>query len=233
MTTLCFSSFTFSYLNRARVLFSSLRRHHPDWVLSALITDRPPPGFAFSAATEPFDEIVWAEDLPIENFEPWLFQHTVVEACTAVKGPFLRAACDRGYDAVVYLDPDIAVFGSLTPLLSQLDRYEILLTPHLIAPESTGPAIRDNEIGALKTGIYNLGFVAIRPSGDGLKFASWWEERLLSFCYDEIPRGLFTDQRWCDLRSGVLRKRRNRARPGLQRRKLESQYPPGDDHEGR
>ena len=233
MTTLCFSSFTFSYLNRARVLFSSLRRHHPDWVLSALITDRPPPGFAFSAATEPFDEIVWAEDLPIENFEPWLFQHTVVEACTAVKGPFLRAACDRGYDAVVYLDPDIAVFGSLTPLLSQLDRYEILLTPHLIAPESTGPAIRDNEIGALKTGIYNLGFVAIRPSGDGLKFASWWEERLLSFCYDRNSTWPVYRPALVRSRSGVLRKRRNRARPGLQRRKLESQYPPGDDHEGR
>lgn len=199
MKTLCFSSFTFSYLNRARVLFTSLRHHQPDWVLSALITDRPPPGFAFSPASEPFDEVVWAEDLPIENFDKWLFQHTVVEACTAVKGFYLRAACEHDYDAIVYLDPDIAVFGSLDPVLSELDNSDILLTPHLIAPESAALAIVDNEIGALKTGTFNLGFVAIRPNGDGLKFARWWEERLRSFCFDEIPRGLFTDQRWCDL----------------------------------
>ena len=46
MTVLCFSSFTFSYLDRARVLFHSLRKHHPDWELVALITDAPPPALA-------------------------------------------------------------------------------------------------------------------------------------------------------------------------------------------
>ncbi len=28
--------------------------------------------------------------------------------------------------------------------------------------------------------------------------AQWWNDRLLSFCYDDIPNGLFVDQRWCD-----------------------------------
>ena len=37
MKVLCYSSFTFSYLNRARVLYSTLRRFHPDWELVALI----------------------------------------------------------------------------------------------------------------------------------------------------------------------------------------------------
>ena len=44
MKVLCYSSFAFSYLNRARVLYSTLRRFHPDWELVALITDEPPPG---------------------------------------------------------------------------------------------------------------------------------------------------------------------------------------------
>ncbi len=47
---LCYSSFTFSYLNRARVLFQTLRRFHPDWELVALVTDRPPAGFLFDPA---------------------------------------------------------------------------------------------------------------------------------------------------------------------------------------
>ena len=63
MKVLCFSSFTFSYLNRARVLFASLRRFHPDWELVALITDEPPPGFVFDPAQEPFDRVVYAEEL--------------------------------------------------------------------------------------------------------------------------------------------------------------------------
>ena len=50
MKVLCYSSFTFSYLNRARVLFQTLRRFHPEWELVALMTDRPPHGFFFNIA---------------------------------------------------------------------------------------------------------------------------------------------------------------------------------------
>ena len=46
MKVTCFSSFTFAYLNRARVLYSTLRKFHPDWNLVALITDEPPPEVA-------------------------------------------------------------------------------------------------------------------------------------------------------------------------------------------
>ncbi len=55
MKVTCFSSFTFSYLNRARVLFASLQRFHPEWDLVALITDEPPPGFTLRLRDEPFD----------------------------------------------------------------------------------------------------------------------------------------------------------------------------------
>ena len=79
MKVLCYSSFTFSYLNRARVLFSTLRRFHPDWELVALITDEPPPGFAFDPAREPFDRVVWAQDLGSEDFRSWLFRHDVLD----------------------------------------------------------------------------------------------------------------------------------------------------------
>jgi len=113
---LCYSSFTFSYLNRARVLFQTLRARHPDWELVALITDEPPRGFAFDPAAEPFDRVVFAQELGIPGFRGWLFKHDVIEVCTAVKGPFLRHALSSGADAVIYLDPDTALFESLEPL---------------------------------------------------------------------------------------------------------------------
>jgi hypothetical protein len=198
MKVLAFSSFTFSYLNRARVLFQTLRRFHPDWELVALITDEPPPGFTFDPASEPFDRVVWASELGIPEFRSWLFKHDIVEVCTAVKGPFLHQACASGADVAIYLDPDTALLGSLEPLERWLEDHDILLTPHLIDPNDDPVAILDNDISTLRTGIYNLGFVAIRTSGEGARFAKWWNDRLLAYCYDDIPSGLFVDQRWCD-----------------------------------
>lgn len=198
MKVLCYSSFTFSYLNRARVLFESVRRFHPDWELVALITDAPPPGFDFDPENEPFDRVVYAQDLGVPNFPGWLFGHDVVEICTAVKGPFIHQACASGADAVVYLDPDTCLFESLSPLEAWLEDHEILLTPHLIDPNTDPLAIQDNDISASRTGIFNLGFVAIRTTGEGARFAKWWNDRLLDYCIDDIPNGLFVDQRWCD-----------------------------------
>lgn len=197
MKVLCYSSFTFGYLNRARVLFQSVKRYHPDWHCVGLITDEMPPGFEWRSQ-EPIDEIVYASDLPIPDFRKWLFKHDIVEACTAVKGPYALHAVSLGYDAVVYLDPDTCLFSPLTAVLLALESADIALTPHQLVPDSTRQAIIDNELTSLKTGIYNLGFLAIRTTGEGRRMAQWWNDRLLSFCYDDVSKGLFVDQRWCD-----------------------------------
>jgi hypothetical protein len=198
MRVLCFSSFTFSYLNRARVLFSTLRKHHPDWYLVALITDRPPVGVRLDLGKELFDQVVYADQLEIPGFQPWLFKHDVVEACTAVKGPFVAAACESEAEAVIYLDPDTALFGNLDPVVEILEEWDIVLTPHLLQPEADEMAVIDNEMSALRAGIYNLGFLAIRTKGDGARFADWWSRRLLDHCYEDFANGVFVDQRWCD-----------------------------------
>jgi len=199
MKVLCFSSFTYSYLNRARVLAKSVKRFHPDWTFVALVTDRPPEGFSLNLADEYFDEIILEEDLNLPNIKTWLFKHDIVEVCTAVKGPFLERACELGYDVIMYLDPDTCLFNDLDPIITLLEKNAIVLTPHLLNPEDTMMAVMDNEIGPLWAGIYNLGFVAIRSDGEGKRFAKWWSERLQSFCYDDVKRGLFVDQKWCDL----------------------------------
>jgi hypothetical protein len=199
MTVHCFTSISFSYLSKARVLAWSVKQQHPDWRMILCISDLPPPGFQFSVeAEEFFDEVIWAVDLPIDAIHGWLFKHDVVEVCTAVKGPVLRDLLERGAEKVVYLDPDIAVLGSLAPLENWLDEASILLTPHQLEPDDDVEAIIDNEICSLVHGIYNLGFVAVRNDKSGRAFAEWWDKRLRSFCYDDKPRGLFVDQKWCD-----------------------------------
>jgi hypothetical protein len=193
-----FTSITKYYLPKARVLAKSVKRFHPDWTFVLLYSDDLPVGFDLKQ--EPFDEVLTIEQLGLPDFKAWAFGHTIVELCTAVKGTAAELLAQRtDVDKIMYIDPDIKVFNSLSPLESLLDQHDILLTPHLLDAEQDIQAIQDNEISALKHGIYNLGFFAAKASGQGFDFIHWWAERLRLFCRDDIPGGLFTDQRWCDL----------------------------------
>ncbi|TCZ60916.1 hypothetical protein [Roseicella aquatilis] len=195
----CFTSASFAYLDRVRVLAETLRRHHPDWKLWFCLVDEEPPGFAFDPAEEQIDGVVRISELDLPPLKPWMFKHDVVELCTAVKGAMLCRLLDGGADKVVYLDPDIAVFGSMADMIGRLDQHDVVLTPHQVEPDDDVQAIHDNEIGSLKWGIYNLGFLAVAGTANGRRFARWWRDRLFEHCYDEVPEGLFTDQKWCDL----------------------------------
>lgn len=212
---LCFTSINFAYLPKARVLAESLKRHHPDWHFVLAMTDLPMAETGFSVDEEDFDEILWTTEYLNELGPSWFFSHDVVEVCTAVKGPLLRDFCDRDFDHIVYLDPDTVVFSSLNTLLDELHRNDILLTPHQLTPECNEIAIIDNEICALNHGVYNLGFVAINAKDNGVLFADWWAARLRKYCVDEKERGIFVDQKWCDLVPALFEKVKVLRDPGF------------------
>ncbi len=193
-----YTSITQNYLPKARVLAYSLKKFHPDWEFILLYADTLPKDFDLS--NEPFDEILFIEELNINNLESWIFKHSIVELCTAIKGAAAEfLATKHNISKIIYLDPDIKIFNSLKDIELLLDTYDILLTPHILDMEEDKISIIDNEISALKHGIYNLGFFAAKTSEQGLKFIKWWSNRLKDFCFDDIPNGLFTDQKWCDL----------------------------------
>lgn len=195
---LVYTSVNNSYIPKARVLAKSVKKFHPDWHFVLLLSDTLP--LNFDLEKEPFDEVLKIDQLNLPNFKSWVFSHAIVELCTAVKGPAAEFLAQRhDVKKIMYLDPDIKVFNSLTCLDEMLDESDILLTPHLLNMETHVDAIMDNEISALKHGVYNLGFFAAKTSAQGLEFIKWWSSRLYSFCRDDIPNGLFTDQRWCDL----------------------------------
>jgi hypothetical protein len=208
---ICFTSFTLTYLPRARLLAETLHAAHPDWPLVALLVDRPPPGFVPGDAFSDFAQVVSVEDLALRNGKSWLFRHDLVEACTAVKGAMLCRLLAEGAAGVVYFDPDIALFHPLADLPARLEQASILLTPHQIAPNEERGAIADNEGAALRYGVFNLGFLAVRNDAAGRAFAGWWAARLAEACFDAPEDGLFTDQKYCDLvpalfdRVGIVR----------------------------
>lgn len=202
MTVHAFTSFSYSYLNRARVLAKTLKIHHPEWVLWAVLTDKEPAGFTFDLAQEDFDGVLTAEDLFGDEAEAWLFGHDVVEACTAVKGKAsVELLRQRDCKKLVYFDPDIAVINPMDEVIDLLETYSIVLTPHQSSPEPRTDrwAIQDNEIASLNYGVFNLGFVAIANDPEGRRFAQWWDDRLRDWCHDRLDIGVFVDQKWCNL----------------------------------
>ncbi|MDG4596271.1 MAG: glycosyl transferase [Candidatus Contendobacter sp.] len=193
-----FTSITANYLPKARVLAQSAKRQTADIRFHLLLCDDYPP--EADPNTEPFDSIINVTELPIPDQEVWLFGHTVVEMCTAVKAlGFLEIARRFAAEKIFYFDPDIVILSGLDELIERLDQRSILLTPHLSEPEQGLDAVVDNEIASLKHGVFNLGFLGVRTSAEGIRFLNWWAERLRYFCHDDIAGGLFTDQRWLDL----------------------------------
>ncbi len=198
----CYTSFTYAYLSRARVLLESLRRTHPEWEVWAVVVDEAPPGVDEGAALAGFDQVLKLADLGIPDAAAWLFGHDVVEACTAVKGAAMLHLLAAGADTVVYFDPDIAVFNRLDEVLA--GEWSVALTPHQLEANAAPAAIRDNEIGALVYGVFNLGFVAVRNDANGRAFAAWWSGQLVRACFDDTANGIFTDQKYCDLAPGLF-----------------------------
>lgn len=194
-----YTSVNNNYIPKARILAKTVKKHCPDAKFSLVLADEIPEGLDLEL--EYFDEIVLVEELgiPVNNLNLWIFMHTVVELCTAIKGQALVKFLEEGSEKVIYLDPDIAVFDDLHELEHLMDQYDIIITPHQTIPETEKRDVINNEICSLKHGIYNFGFFAVRNSENGVKYARWWRDRLVEFCYDDIPNGLFTDQRWGDL----------------------------------
>lgn len=190
-----FTSAAVNYLPKVRTLCRSLRQHHPEAVIHLALADERPARLMIDG--EPFDSILEMDRLGIPDWRTWAFKHNIVELSTAIK-PFAlkHLLCLPGCDAVVYFDPDMVLFSRIDDILATLRQSNIALTPHQNKPDNALDAIIDNEIGSLKWGIFNLGFIAVRNSSEGLRFADWWAERTYHFCRAEVHNGLFTDQKW-------------------------------------
>ncbi len=200
-----FTSITLNYLPKARILAQTLKQFHPDWTFHLLICER---SDVLTREADPiiiekdlFDRVVWLNEMDIPDLSTWVFKHSVVELCTAVKGYYLHSLAQQGVEKILYIDPDIAVFNSLDQLDTLLADNGILLIPHLVDYTDDPHSIENNEIaGTLRHGVFNFGFLGVNAKRkDGACFVEWWWKRLYDYCYADYDRGLFTDQKWGDL----------------------------------
>ncbi len=188
-----------NYFPYARVLFSSLQRYHPEASLFLCLADIKESNTDLGIEEV---EVIEARSLDIRNFSDFAFRYDIMEFNTAVKPFILRKLIEeRDFEQVVYLDPDIEMFAPMTSVFDALDGgADFVLTPHLTAPAEF--AEFPNDIGIMKSGIYNLGFIALSNSLDVINFLHWWGRHLRFECLNLQEQGLFVDQKFVDLVPG-------------------------------
>ena len=187
-----------NYLPFARVLAESFLSAHPDSSFTVLLVDDE--GRDFAPAADGDRRVEWwrLQDLGLDAAEIHLLAgiYDVVELSTSVKPLFLKSLMAARGAAIIYLDPDIRVFGSISYAASLAERHGVVLTPHVTA------AIPDDGRGVdalyiLAAGVYNLGFVAVAKSA--VPCLDWWWQQTRRRALNDVREQMFTDQRWADL----------------------------------
>jgi len=192
MKTAFFTICARNYLAYALTLRESLLAQHAGAAFFIVLADAPVEGAA------PVEGIIGAEDLALPDFDDMAFRYTVMEFATAVKPFAFRRLFAMGFEAAVYLDPDILVTAGLDPVRDALEAgAEAALTPHMLAPFADDARPTDRDI--LASGVFNLGFAAFRATPSARAFLDWWAERLAKDCFADPAAGLFVDQRFADL----------------------------------
>jgi len=194
MSTAIFTIVSRNYLSYARVLASSIKKYHPNTKIYVLLVDK---NVGIDVKQENF-ELFEIERLKIKNIKTLLFKYNILELSTAVKPFFIEYLFkELRFNNVIYFDPDILIVNKINHVFSILSRYSIVLTPHITKPLMDG--LEPDEIDFLKTGAFNLGFIALRNTKVARDFVDWWKDRLYSYCLCETDKGLFVDQKWADL----------------------------------
>ena len=188
-----------NYLPAARVLAKSFRVYHPDCRFTTLIVDDIKG--EVDEAAEPFD-VLRLDDLGIEHDEALRMAaiYDVTELCTALKPWLLERLLDSDAGTVVYLDPDIKMYGPLDEVAGAAEERGIVLTPHVTRPMPRD-GLSKSETEVLLSGIYNLGFIALTELARD--FLSFWQIRLKRECIVDPSNMRFVDQRWVDFAPGL------------------------------
>ena len=198
-----------NYIAFAATLMQSVRRFHPDIPRFIILSDA-------RHSFEDIDlaaELIACDELGIDLIGNMKLWYSVIEFNTAVK-PFTfdYLFTERGFEAAIYLDPDIQLYSPLHEVFAGLQDHTLVLTPHMTRPLQDGK--HPSDLSIMKSGVYNLGFAAIVNDEDGRGLIRWWCDRLFAHCRVDIPGNIFTDQRWMDLSPAFVARTKLLRHPG-------------------
>ena len=192
-----------NYLAHAKTLLDSFKRYHPTTPFYIALVDERHPDIDYKALGA--DGILFVHELMGDDFKNLAATYNIAELCTVVK-PWLFRHLFEKHEAtsVIYLDPDIEVFSEFREVFDRLKNDDLVLTPHICSP--TGETGHPLDKDLMRTGIYNLGFVAMNKNVNILKFIDWWKKRVKEYGYHNLCEGHFYDQIWLGYAPAFLEK---------------------------
>ena len=196
MKTAVFTISSYNYFAYAETLMQSLEASNSEWDRFTVLVDEY--NSEYDQYCSHSFEIITLDKLGLSNWKKMAFKYSILELNTAVKPSTFIHLFGKGYNRVIYIDPDIYVYGELTEIKEAFDAgYSIILTPHILKSlYDDGGFPTDASI--LKYGVYNLGFIAMQKSDEALQLVRWWQEKNENDCVEDIARGIFVDQKWID-----------------------------------
>lgn len=195
--TLVFTLCSVNYLAQAHTLGDSLREQNPDFEYIIGLVDKLE-SKDIDKSKLPDYQLLEVDKINIPDFEGMCDRYDITELNTAVKPYYFDYFLKNRPEItnIVYFDPDIIVFDKLTHLENTLEKYNIVVTPHITTPYNDDKW--QNEEDVVNTGVFNFGFVAIRRSESAEKMINWWCAKLYQECVIDLCNGLFVDQHWAE-----------------------------------
>ncbi|MBI1770263.1 MAG: glycosyl transferase [Bacteroidetes bacterium] len=177
------------FLNRALVMYESLKKHCPNFHL-----------YIF-----PFDEVALQilQKLNLENVTliPLLeFENKDLlrikssrskgEYCWTCTPYIIDCAIENfNLSQCTYIDADLCFYSDPQELLDEMGDTSVLITEHRYS----------KQYDVSKThGIYCVQFLSIKNNVDGLRALHWWRDKCLEWCYNRLEAGKFGDQKYLD-----------------------------------
>ncbi len=197
MKNLIFTICSFNYLGQALTLGDSIKKTNPDYKFVIGLVDRIEDRKHMLDGVE--HEVMEIEDMNYEGFEEMCTRYNIVELNTAVKPYFAEYLMNKypDYTTFSYMDPDMKIFQSLSPLEEALSKNNIVLTPHRLSSPPDQKTVSEYKLFTI--GIFNLGFIGMSKSEETIRFLRWWQEKLFKECIYDHHRNLNVDQGWITL----------------------------------
>jgi hypothetical protein len=191
MRKVAFTLCSNNYLGAAKVLIESLRIFHPELELFIGLVDEQSKEIDYGSFP---CTIIPANTIGISRFEELCSRFNIVELNTTVKPFYFQYFFNKGAKHVIYLDPDIEVYSPLTEVIKGMETAMITITPHMLTPidDEFGP----NDYHILRTGVFNLGFIALSKREQLTSFLKWWAKRCIKYGFRKDELGMFYDQIW-------------------------------------
>lgn len=185
-----FSIVAKNYIGLAKVLRDSIIKYNPDIRFYIFVADEANEDYQGEQDVFFSKKIL---DIPEDKWIEMSFKYTLTEFCTAIKPYcFKYIFTELGGTKVIYFDPDIYVCNSLSYFYDKLNEVSMIVVPHIVYPNMEN----DTDKTFLQSGIYNLGFLALKDCNSTQKMLEWWGKKLLNSCFDDVLDYTFTDQKW-------------------------------------